>query len=179
MIMTQVIPLNLSIDPDKLVQLCEKLIKRSRDINKTHDALNTLQAFITTFSNTSNHPAAYQAIEDILQAFSEQTRQTLLNDKTTELVAALKQLHLIELTQLHDQLSRNGFYQILETATARLSPDEIKTATDWCSHWVRDASQKAEQASGFPECYDFKKANIDIKKFQAMKDTNHFFSGHN
>ena len=171
--------LNLSIQPDELDKFCKKLIKRSRDISKTHDALSTLEAFITTFANTANHPDACQNIENILHSFSEQTRQKLLEDKTTELIKALDQLNIAQLTTIHDHLSRNGFYQILETVTARLSPDEIETATYWCSRWVSDASQKAEQASGFPECYDLKKANIDIKKFQAMKDMNHFFSGHN
>ena len=175
-IMTQPISLNLSIDPDKLIVLCEKLIKRSRDISKTHDALNTLQAFITTFSNTSNHPAAYQAIEDILNRFAEQTRNTLLDTKTAELVKALKQLNLTQLTDIHDNLSRNGFYQILGIAAAQLTPDENEIARNWCSNWVRDASQKAEQASGFPESYDLTKANIDIKEFQAMKDTSHFLN---
>ena len=176
MIMTQPTSLNLSIDPDKLIVLCEKLIKRSRDISKTHDALNTLQAFITTFSHTSNHPDAYKAIEDILNKFAEKTRQTLLDTKTTELVKALRQLKLTQLTDIHDHLSRNGFYQILAIAAAQLSSDEIEIARNWCSNWVRDASQKAEQASGFPESYDFNKANINIKEFQAMKDASHFLN---
>ena len=174
--MTQPTSLKLSIDPDKLITLCEKLIKRSRDICKTHDALNTLQAFITTFSNSSNHPAAYQTIEDILNRFAEQTRQSLLETKTTELVKALHQLDITQLTNIHDHLSRNGFYQILEIAAAQLSSDEIDIARSWCSNWVSDAHQKAEQASGFPEAYDLNKANIDIKEFQAMKDVNHFLN---
>jgi len=169
--------LNLSIQPDELDKFCKKLIKRSRDISKTHDALSTLEAFITTFANTANHPDACQNIENILHSFSEQTRQKLLEDKTTELIKALDQLNIAQLTTIHDHLSRNGFYQILETASAQFSADKLTNIRNWSTNWVNDASQQAERASGFPESYDFNKANIDIKEFQAMKDVSHFFIG--
>ncbi|MCW8853929.1 MAG: hypothetical protein OQK76_10745 [Gammaproteobacteria bacterium] len=177
--MTQPSSLILSIKPDELSRFCEKLLKRSRDISKTHDALSTLEAFITNFSTTSNHPATYQAIDNILHSFSEQTRQALLDDKTTELIKALKQLKLTKLTDIHHHLSRNGFYQILEIAAAQLSRNEIIATRNWCNSWFNDARLKAEQASGFPESYDLNKANIDVKEFQAMKDTSHFLNNIN
>lgn len=168
--------LNLSIDPDKLTSFCGKLLKRSRDITKTHDALSTLEAFISVFSNTANHPQTYDDIKAILLSFSEQTRQSLLKENTERLIEALTQHNLAALTDVHSHLSRNGFYLILEASIKQLSIENITSVKNWSHDWVMSASQKAEQASGYPESYDFNSANIDIKEFQAMKDVSHFLN---
>jgi len=176
MTMTQHTSLSLSIHADELNKFCEKLLKRSRDISKTHDALSTLEAFITVFSNTSNHPEACKTIENILHTFSEKTRQALLTEKTAALIDALEQLDIAKLAAIHCHLSRNGFYQILTMATQQIEQKQLSNLKHWCHHWINKAKQAAEQASGYPEAYDFHQAGIDIKQFQAMKDVDHFIN---
>lgn len=174
--MTQTMALNLSITVDELTRFCEKLLKRSRDISKTHDALSTLEAFITSFSQSSNHPDALESIQQILASYTEQTRKQLLQQKTGDLIKGLIKLDCSIITSTHKNLSRNGFYQILETATSQIENDRLQTIKNWCNQWLDQATQKAEQASGCPDAYDFKSAGIDINEYQAIKDVTHFIN---
>lgn len=163
--------IQLDINSTELDRFCQKLIKRSRDITKTHDSLITLETFIANFSGTSKGSEDYLAIETLIKSYTEQTRQQLLEKKTHELIQALKLHDLEQLTAIHTPLSRNGFYSILTQACQALTIDEIHQADNWCIHWLNNAKQKAEQASGYPDALDFKAAGIRIEDYQAMLDT--------
>ena len=168
--------INLKIDEIELEEFCQKIIKRSRDITKTHDALITLETFISLFGKASHGTNEYYAIEAVMKSFTEQTRQQLLKKNTDELIEALQQCDINSITSIHTPLSRNGFYLILELAVSSLSKENINNVTKWSTGWVTRSRQKAEQASGYPDAFDFKSAGISIDQYQAMADVSHYLS---
>ena len=168
--------LNLSISPELLERFCEQLLKRSRSTAKTHDALITLETFIVRFAQAQAGSNEYQVIEDLINSYTEKTRKLLLEEKTIELIAALKVCDSKAIASIHEPLSRNGFYQILQVAVVQLSAEEQLVLTKWAVKWLSDAKSKAEQASGYPDAMDFKKANICIKEYQAMLDVERYCS---
>ena len=168
--MTQKSEITLSLNAEKLEEFCQKLLKRSRDITKTHDALVTLESFITLFSRSSHGTKEYQIIEDTISKITEYSRQELLKKSTTDLINALKLCDAKSITSIHTPLSRNGFYQILQTSIENLSDDDIRLVMIWSDNWVKEATEMAEQASDYPDAPDFNKAGISIESFQAISD---------
>ena len=162
--------ININIKADALKDFCDKLLRRSRDISKTHDALITLESFIAVFGRPSHGTVEYNLIESTIKKITESSRQQLLTQCTKDLIMALKECDIKSLTHIHTPLSRNGFYQILQTAIQQLSDDEIRLIMVWSKNWVTEATQLAEEASGYPDAMDFKKANISIDEYQAMSD---------
>ena len=163
-------PITISISAGDLQNFCNKLLKRSRDITKTHDALVTLESFISIFGQASHGTKEYQLIESTIKAITETSRELLLEKNTQDLIKSLKQCNITSLANIHTPLSRNGFYQILQTAISELTDDDIRLVMIWSGNWVKEAKQLAEEASGYPDALDFKKAGISIEEFQAMSD---------
>lgn len=176
--MTSLTQIVLAVDSDKLDAFCNKLIKRSRNIAKTHDALITLETFITLFGQAAHGTNEYHAIEAVIKSYTEHTRQQLMAQETRKLVSALKHCSPEELANIHTPLSRNGFYEILQVAVTELTTDHISQTRSWASNWVTDARHRAEQASGYPDALDFKSAGISIEEFQAMNDVSHFLDNY-
>jgi len=166
--------LKLNIDSDELAKLCDKLISRSRNIAKTHDSLITLETFISLFAKESQGTNEYFAIEKLIKSYSEQTRSALMAQETQKLQEALQLQQITTISQIHTPMSRNGFYLILQAACSHLSPAQQLSTKQWATNWVKQARQNAEQASGYPEAYDFIKAGIDIKEYQAMEDVGRY-----
>lgn len=162
--------INITVNSLELDKFCQKLLKRSRDITKTHDALITLESFLSVFGRPSHGTKEYEVIESTIKSITESSRQTLLAKYTEDLISALKQCDMNKLAGVHTPLSRNGFYQILQTAIENLSDDEIRLAMVWSANWVKEAKQMAEEASGYPDAMDFKKAEISIEEFHAASD---------
>ena len=162
--------IDISVDVKSLEDFCKKLLKRSRDINKTHDALITLESFITLFSQKHHGTKEYQLIENTLKSITENSRQLLLEKNTQVLISTLKQCDAKALAAVHTPLSRNGFYQILQVAIEQLSDEEISLLMIWTANWVKEARQLAEAASEYPDAMDFKKANISFEEYQALSD---------
>jgi hypothetical protein len=168
--------INLKVDEIELEAFCKKIIKRSRDITKTHDALITLETFISLFGKASHGTNEYYAIEETIKSLTEQTRQQVLKENADKLIKALCTADINAVTSVHTPLSRNGFYKILEIAINHLSAQDSKTAANWSVNWVNEAKQKAELASGYPDALDFKTAGISIDQYQAMADVSHFLN---
>jgi len=168
--MNELLPIKLSISSADLESFCQKLLKRSRDITKTHDALVTLESFISIFGQASHGTKEYELIETTIKAITENSRKLLLEKNTRDLITSLKQCNITSLANIHTPLSRNGFYQILQTAISELTDDDIRLVMIWSGNWLKEARQLAEEASGYPDAMDFKKAGISIEEFQAMSD---------
>ena len=166
--------ITLSVSTVELEKFCNKLLKRSRDISKTHEGLSTLEAFFTVFGKAEHGTSEYFAVEGILKSFSEITRQQLLDERTGQLSDALKEQDINKISSIYIPLSRSGFFSILETAVNRMTQEEIMTLTPWVLAWTNDAKRQAEQASGYPDALDFKKAGINIEEYQTMVDINHY-----
>ncbi|MCU7799086.1 MAG: hypothetical protein KZQ70_02795 [gamma proteobacterium symbiont of Lucinoma myriamae] len=170
------IGLTLKIDTKQLDAFCNKIISRSRNIANVHEALNVLEAFVSTFSSDSQGSDNYQAIQDCLKAHSAKTRDKLMHEKMLQLQQGLEQHNITLLADIYSSLSRNGFYQILNNAAELIERNNIPEIAHWIISWSEDAKQKAEQASGYPDALDFKKADIKIEEFQAMSDISYFFN---
>ncbi len=162
--------INLTVNSDDLEKFCNKLIKRSRDIAKTHDAMVTLESFISLFAKGAQGTEEYRAIESLINTFTEKTRQKLLQEKAEELLLALRHRDLDAIISIYVPLSRSGFRQIVEMAVSQLTNEEISFVRNWSSEWVRVAKQKAEEASGYPDALDFNKSGVSIEAYQAMTD---------
>jgi len=162
--------INLKIDAESLEEFCQKILKRSRDINKTHDALITLESFISVFGRPAHGTKEYQLIESTIKNITEYSRQELLKKNTLDLIDALKQCNAKSLAAIHTPLSRNGFYQILQSAIEKLQDDDIRLVMLWSANWIKEATELAQKASGYPDAMDFKKAEISIEEFQALSD---------
>ena len=168
--MTEPASILLTINSDELESFCSKILSRSRDITKTHDALITLESFISIFGKSNHGTNNYKIIESTIKDITEQSRQQLLQENTSKLVLALQNCDTKSLANIHTPLSRNGFYQILQTAISRLSDDEIRIIMIWTENWLKEAKQLAEEASGFPDAMDLNKAEISFEEFQAISD---------
>lgn len=166
--------INLPVGAENLERFCQKLIKRSRDMAKTHDALVTLESFIILFGKAAHGTKEYQLIEELIKSFTEQTREQLLQLRTEELLVAIKDCNVANVTAIHTPLSRDGFYSILKTVVAQLSDSELDVISHWAINWSSDAKQKAEQASGFPDAMDFCKADIRLVEYQTMLDISRY-----
>ena len=171
-----ILKISLSVSTDELEKFCNKLIKRSRDISKTHDSLSTIEAFIAVFGKAAHGSNEYYAIEHIIKKASEETRQKLLEEKSIALINALKKQDIVVITKIYTPLSRSGFTQILEIASGQFNQGEIANLQLWSADWVSTMKKKAEQASGYPDALDFKKAGINIEEYHAICDVNNFLN---
>ena len=166
--------INLSVDTDQLQRFCNKLIKRSRDIAKTHESLVMLESFIILFGKAAHGTSEYQAVEELIKNYTEQTRQQLLSLRQQELHIALSDCDLNAITAIYTPLSREGFHTILKQVVAQFSNKKVQTITQWARHWTAQAKLEAEQASGYPDATDFKKAGINHETYQAMSDISRY-----
>ncbi len=167
--------LNLQLNSDNLNHFCKKIIARSRNTAHVHEALTVLEAFISTFSTDSLGSDQYKEIQQALKVHSAKTRDILMQEKTKQLQHALLTKNITSLSTVYRSLSRNGFYQILATASKKIEIEKIQPIVQWVVNWSEQARQKAEQASGYPDALDFKKAHINIEEYQTMSDISHFF----
>jgi hypothetical protein len=162
--------LHLDIEAQQLEKFCNQLLTRSRDIVKTHESLITLETFIKVFGAGQQGSDGYIAIETLIGRITELTRQQLLQQKTVELLVAIRSKNVPAVTALHTPLSRNGFYLILQAVAAGLLPGEIQVLQDWAKNWTADAKQKADQASKFPDAPDFRAAGVALEEYLGMMD---------
>jgi hypothetical protein len=168
--------LHLEIDAQQLKTFCNQLLTRSRDVVKTHEALITLETFIKVFGAGQQGSDGYIAIETLIGQFTEQTRQQLLQQKSAELLVAMRSQNVPAVAAIHTPLSRNGFYLILQAVAAGLSPGEIQVLQAWVKNWTEDAKQKADQASQFPDAPDFRAAGIALEEYLAMVDVSRYLT---
>ncbi len=167
--------LALKLDVKQLDDFCNKIISRSRNTANVHEALNVLEAFVSTFSSDSQGSENYQLVQECLKSHSARTREKLMHEKTLQLQDGLLQQNITLLADVYASLSRNGFYQILTDACELMDSEKIPSIAQWNIRWSEQAKQKAEQASGYPDALDFKKAEINIEEYQAMSDICYFF----
>ncbi len=168
--MTDTPSINITIGSAELKKFCQNFLNRSQDINKAHHTLVALETFISVFGKSAHGTPEYQAIASSIKEMTDQSRHVLLEKNTHDLIKALSQCNVIALSAIHTPLSRNGFYQILQTAIRQLSDDDIRLIMIWSENWVKEAKQRAENASEYPDAPDFLKAGISIEEYQSMID---------
>jgi len=168
--MTSFQPLSLSMNASELESFCNQQLACTSDIAKTHEALTTLESFISVFGKPAHGTQAYLLIESTIKSITEKSRQQLLEKSTADLLVSLKQCNIVALEAVHTSLSRNDFYQILQTVISELTDDDIRLLMVWSANWVKEAQQLLEEAGGFPDAMDFNKAAISAEQFHAMTD---------
>ncbi|HFD80000.1 MAG TPA: hypothetical protein ENK05_06365 [Gammaproteobacteria bacterium] len=169
--------LKLLVAPEALRDFCERLLRRSRDIGRTHEALVTLETFLAVFGRGQAGSPGYQAIEKLMKSCTERTRRQLLVERSAELVEVLQRRDPAALAAVHAPLSREGFYQAAQAALEQLPEEEIGKVRDWARDWTRQARRDAERASGYPDALDFAAAGLDVEVYQAMLDLDRMFGG--
>ena len=167
--------LAIQVSPKQLDSFCKKIISRSRNTANIHEALIVLEAFVSAFSCDSQGADNYKNIQDTLKSHSAKTREKLMLEKTQQLEQGLSTQNILLLADVYSSLSRNGFYQILSSAVDQINRSDIFSISTWVITWASEAKQMAEEASGYPDALDFKKANINIEQYQAMTDIAYFF----
>ena len=167
--------LSLQITAEQLNSFCRKIISRSRNTANTHEALTVMEAFVSSFSSDSHAADNYKNTQEIIKSYSAQTREKLMQEKSQQLAKGLLTQNCELLAEVYSSLSRNGFYQNLTTAGNMIEAEKIPAIADWVIQWSDTAKKKAQQASGYPDALDFKKADINIEQYQAMSDIAHFF----
>ncbi len=168
--------LNFQLKPQSLDAFCKKVITRSRNTSNIHEALNVLEAFVSAFATDSQGSDIYNEIQSVIKAHSDKTREKLMQEKIQLLQDGLLQKNRTLLASVYNSISRNGFYQNLGQATAKIEAEKIPEIASWVVQWSNNARQKAEQASGYPDALDFKKASIAIDEYQSMSDIAYFFT---
>jgi len=174
--MNEAEPLLLKLNSKELDAFCKKIISRSRNTANIHEALIVLEAFISSFSSDSHGADNYKNLQNTLKLQSDKTREKLMVEKTHQIEQGLLTQNIIVLAEVYCSLSRNGFYQILTHATDMIDHTKISSIAEWAIVWANDSKQKAEEASGYPDALDFKKANINVEHYQAMTDIAYFFN---
>ena len=170
--------IQLAIDSDKLNSFCDQLIRRSRDREKTHDSLVTLEAFITRFCQDSQGSSEFQQAIAVIRRHSDKTREQLLSEKAERLITALRSLDKAAITDIYLPLSRNGFQEILQSIVPRFSELELSIIAQWSHEWLSYSKHKAETASEYPDAPDFRKAGISMEEYRAMEDVDRFLYRH-
>ena len=168
--------INLTIDSDRLDRFCEKLMKRSRNADKTHDSLVTLEAFLCQISNDSQGSSQFEHVINRLRQHCDKSRQQFLSEKAERLVGALRALNVVAVTEVYLPLSRSGFKDVMSKIIDRFSELELSIISDWSEQWLSYSRQKAAEASEYPDSLDFNRAGIRYDEFQAMTDLASFLA---
>lgn len=162
--------ISLPIETEKLNRFCEHLLQRSRNSDRTHDSLATLEAFITQFSKDSRGSSAFENALSVIHRHSDKSRQRLLLEKADQLTLALRSFDTTAIRNIHEPLSRNGFHSILVGIIKDFTSLELSIISQWSNQWLTDARNKAQDASEYPDSLDFKKGGIHLEEYQAMLD---------
>ena len=162
---------DFSLLVDEFKTFCDQLIQRSSDPAKKQYALVTLQAFVRLLvSRQSADGTAGHDIQAYINRLVDEARINYIDEQADSLLEALIKKDITALADIHQNMSRNGFHKMLQDVLIRISPSELMPIANWCHQWLIDARARAEAASGYPEAYDFRKAQIDMHQYQAVED---------
>jgi len=167
---------NISISTSELQKFYQDQLDQSRDIHKTHHALITLSAFISTFGLAAQDAESYQEIVSTITSVTDKSRQMQRQKSAEELVVALRQCNTGALTAVHTSLRGHDFYSVLQTAITELSDDDIRLVMIWSDNWVKEAKEMATEASENPDIMNFSRADIKTEEFQAISDIDRIFN---
>lgn len=165
--------LTLQLSDEQADAHCLALLDRTRQAGQALAALVALQAFIAaTAPQDEQAGAVYPAIKAILDRHVATARSRVMDENLALLVPALAEQNLCDIQRVHAALSRNGFHQTVLAAIQRLSDAALLAAAGWTAEWCRDATARAEAASGFPAALDLRGAGISPGMYTAMAELN-------
>ena len=163
-------PITLKVTPEQIDRFCHELCRGSANINRKHASLIALEGFVIRHAASDTHSEGFNRIVSIIQAYSEQTRQELLESQLSQLLPALNQQRVDEIARIHKALSRNGFDQLLEQGLEQMPGTARHSLKTWVDSWCSEARERAQQASGYPDALNFAATSISLQEYQAMSE---------
>lgn len=150
---------------------CRDLTRRSPTLEKRVAAIDALITFISTQTEPGEKAKEeFVSVRKTLLDHFEQAREALLDERAGRLREALQARRPPRIAMLYAALSRDAFRAVLDRVLRELDVDAMQQLRDWTSGWLREAKQRAAQASPYPDAIDFKAAGIDVSEYLAMSD---------
>lgn len=170
--------LTLQLSAEQADAHCLALLGQTRQAGQALAALVALQAFVAaTAIQDEQAGSVYPGIKVILDRHIATARARVMEENLALLVPALAEQNSCDIQRVHAALSRNGFHQTVLAAIQRLPDAALLAAAKWIAEWCRDATARAEAASGFPAALDLRGAGIAPGMFAAMSEVNRYLQG--
>lgn len=165
--------LTLLLNPEQADAHCRSLVAQNRHSGQVLAALIALQSFIAATARPSEQTNnAYQDVKLILEQHVATARSRVMGDNLARLLDALGEQDMGDIQNVHAALSRNGFHQTVLAAIRQLSDATLLATASWAADWHRDARERAEAASPYPDALDLRGAGISPARFTAMSELN-------
>ena len=167
--------ITLLLSPETIQAQCQFAIQQARNTSHALASLIALQTFISATAQPDDRESpAHRAIREIIAGQAAILRERLLAEHAHALSDAMRAQGCAEIARIYDNLSRNGFWQVAQIATAQLDAAERSIAKDWVLTWCADAKARALAASGYPDALNFKKAGISALEYASMSDIGNY-----
>lgn len=164
--------LQLILTADGIEKHCSELKSQARSTAHLLTALVALQTLITTHTPPGNQATTtYRDIQATLERHAALARENLLQETASMLKTALTTQDRHAIMHAHEALSRNGFWQAVALAARQVGPEPRSRAAEWLESWCQHEKFRAQAASPYPDCLDFKAAGIDPQEYAAMDET--------
>lgn len=163
----------LQLGPQEIETRCADLWHQFRSPSQVLAALVAMQSLFALAPAGHRENAAYREIQAALAHHAEHARAQLIRKNGGRLLDAMKFRDTREITRIHAELSRNGFWQAASEAGDGRAGAERAVDIAWLETWCQDARCRAEAASGFPDALDFRTAGIDAGEYAAMQELLH------
>lgn len=167
--------ISLLLSPETTHEQCMFAIKQARNTSHALATLIALQTFVAATAKPDDRDTtAHKTIRKIIEAHAGTLRAQLLAEQASALGNAMRAQDCKAVTQIHDDLSRNGFWQAAQVAIDKLDTMERDRAKAWAQTWCADAKARALAASGYPDALNFQKAGILVTEYAAMTDMENY-----
>lgn len=169
--------LQLTLSAEGIDNYCHELARHSTRVERRVAALDALQTFVASMAGPAEQAqAGYAAIRETLERHIEGARAELHAAQTTALADALSARSLGRITRIYAALSRDAFWQLLNSVESRLGAEACRGVAAWSEGWLLQAKERSAQASPYPDAMDFKAAGIEVDEYTAMSDICKFFT---
>lgn len=163
--------ISLLLSPEKAHEQCLIIINQARNTSHALATLIALQSFVTSTAQPSERDShAHRTIKGVIEGHAAALRTQLMNDHASTLAAAISAKDCAAITRIHENFSRNGFWQAAQQAILMLDAAKQDQARGWAQAWYTEAKSRALAASGYPDALNFQKAGISPQEYAAMMD---------
>ena len=164
---------SLELTPQEVEARSAALWHQFRSPGRILAALVAMQSLFALAPAGNRENAPYREIQAIVARHAEKARSELLTESERRLLAALQHRETREITRIHADLSRNGFWQAATAAGGGRDAAELAGDIAWLAQWCQSARTRAEAASGYPDALDFRAAGIDAAEYTALQELLH------
>ena len=163
--------ITLLLSPDAVDAQCMFAIRQARNSSHALATLIALQSFMAaTVVPAARHTPAYEAVKDVIEKHAAVVRASLLAQQAAALAENMRRQDCAAIARIHEDISRNGFWQAAQQAMGGLDGAALAAAREWVDSWCVDAKLRALAASGYPDALNFGKAGISPHEYAAMTE---------